>query len=332
MIKLSLLAPGIPSAVPGQAFNYINSGLSGNDIEVHNPHSTIKGDNIRMAPKQWLSTYDESFKTKNPAYAARHAYYNPDQTDRSMGFQVGQGLGSILDSVGPTAGKILNNGPLVGGLASVVPGALLGMLGTGAVNLISGRDLSDNVLRNSSLGGLLTGGLGAFSGYLRKYKPTFAPATPEHQTYTSQDLIHDREAQRQALAHIFGQRKTAGMKSMDAIGGGYDFGGTAAPQSKILQILQAAPGMSYTEKSQLTVGISRLSPQDLVQLANSLHGVTGAIAGAVIAKFLLNRGLIGTVMGAIFGGAVAKAVFGTQAKNALGQSSMQGHTITGNTY
>lgn len=333
MTKLSLVAPSLTSTAPRKALDMFNASIPGSDIEVHNPHSTIKGDNIRMSPTQWMSTYDDSFKAKNPAYAARHAYYNADQTDRSLGYQVGHGLGSAFDSVAPAAGNILNNGPLVGGLASVVPGALLGMLGTGAINLISGRDMSDNMLRNSAVSGLLTGGLGAFSGYLRKYKPTFAPTTPEHQTYTSTDLVHDRAAQRQALAELFRHRKTAGMKSMEAVSTGYDLGSsTAAPQSKILQLLQAAPGMSYTEKSQLTVGVARLSPQELAQLADSLHGVTGAIVGAVIAKFLLNRGLIGTVMGAIFGGTVAKVVFGSNPTNNLGQPSLQGQSITGNKY
>lgn len=101
-------------------------------------------------------------------------------------------------------------------------------------------------------------------------------------------------------------------------------------QGRIFRMINAAPDLSFTEKSQLTSGVAQLGQYDVINLMRSLSGVTGAAVGAIIARYLLNKGLIGTVLGAIFGSTVAKSIFGSGPKNDLGQESMQGYDITGN--
>lgn len=108
------------------------------------------------------------------------------------------------------------------------------------------------------------------------------------------------------------------------------FTSASEAQAKIVNLIQTAPGLSFNERSQLMAGVAQLSSPDLTQLASSLSGVGGAAIGAIIARFLLNKGLIGTVLGAIFGSNIAKAVFGPSIpRNDLGQPSLQRQYITG---
>jgi hypothetical protein len=101
-------------------------------------------------------------------------------------------------------------------------------------------------------------------------------------------------------------------------------------QGRIFRMINAAPDLSFTEKSQLTSGVAQLSAQDVMNLFGSLSGVGGAAVGAIIARYLLNKGLIGTVLGAIFGSSVAQSIFGSRPKNDMGFESMQGYDMTGN--
>lgn len=101
-------------------------------------------------------------------------------------------------------------------------------------------------------------------------------------------------------------------------------------EGRIYRMINAAPGMSFTERSQLTAGVAQLNPQDIMTLARSMAGLSGAAVGALIARFLMNKGLLGTVLGAIFGGSIANALFGNSLpKNDLGMPSMQGRSLTG---
>ena len=266
-------------------------------IAVPNPLSyDANNSSIYMAPEEWRATYDKSFQAASPYTAALNSYYNPTQSNRTMGYTLGNSLNNFRKTWGGRAGSILDKGPLIGGLASAAPGLLLGGLGTAAVNTVTGNDTGHNVMRNALIAALLTGGLGAFSGYMRKYKPISAQ-TPDTQGYKSA---------------AYGEAYTPG-----------------APASYVVSsAIQAAPGMSFNERSKLMAGVAQLDANSLQQLAQALSTASGAAIGAIVSRFLLNKGLIGTVLGAIFGGAVAKAVFGTP-NNALGQQSMRGKTFSG---
>jgi hypothetical protein len=292
-------------------------------VTTPNPLSPYKQDTIEMTPLQWMSTYDDKFKKQNPEYAALNAYYNPHQSNRSFGYSIGDKLNNLYKGYGPVIGGILNKGPLAGGLLSMAPGLLLGAAGSGALNLLAGKPLTSDMLRNALIGGLATGSLGAYSGYLRKYKPQWnePKTTPEPEQWTPGDLNNANAVVKDkvlaALRKQGAYDKEATMSSSDA-------------QARVVQLIQSSPGLSFTEKSQLIAGVSQLSSNQVSQLSDSLAGMGGAAVGAIVARFLMNKGLIGTVLGAIFGGTVARSLFGSSVpKNDLGQPSFQGRTLLG---
>lgn len=314
----SALNPALKGKIKNKIYDAATSDSQ--TISTPDPLSPYKDDSIEMSPLQWMSTYDEGFKKQNPQYAALNAYYHPFQSNRSFGYAMGDKINQLYKGYGPVIGETLNKGPLAGGLLSAAPGLLLGAAGTGILNLLTGNSVSNNLLRNALIGGLATGSLGAYSGYLRKYKPQFA-AKAEPEKWTPEDLKKVNLLNRaQAMAGLNKQSasvKAATMSSSEA-------------QARVVQLIQNAPGMSFTEKSQLIAGISQLSSGEVSQLSNSLTGIGGAAVGAIVARFLMNKGLIGTVLGAIFGGTIARSLFGSSVpKNDLGQPSFQGRTLLG---
>ena len=317
----SSLDPVLKSKIKNKIHDYATSDSQ--TITVPNPLSPYKTDTMEMTPLQWMSTYDEQFKKQNPEYAALNAYYHPYQSNRSFGYAMGEKLNNLYKGYGPVIGDILNKGPLAGGLLTMAPGLLLGAAGTGLMNLLTGNSLSNNVLRNALIGGLASGSLGAYSGYLRKYKPQWAEAKiGEPERWTPEDLNKINLINRaQAMAGLNKQSATTKSAFM---------GGAADDQARVVQLIQAAPGLSFNEKSQLIAGVAQLSSNEVSQLSDSLIGFGGAAVGAIVARFLMNKGLIGTVLGAIFGGTVARSLFGAPVpKNDLGQPSFQGRTLLG---
>lgn len=312
----SALDPAVKGKIKNRIYDYATPDSE--TLTVQDPMSPYAKDTLEMTPLQWMSTYDENFKSKNPEYAALNAYYHPYQSNRSFGYAMGNKLNSLYQGYGPMIGNILDKGPLAGGLLAAAPGLALGALGTGALNMLLGRSLGTDMVRNALIGGLSTGSLGAYSGYLRKYKPQY-PAVEKPSILSPQDRsnLHQQAAQAALL-----RMKSAHVKSA--------FSSASEAQSRIVQAIQSSPGLSFQEKSQLIAGVAQLGSNDLTQLAASLSGYGGAAIGALVARFLLNKGLIGTVLGAIFGGALASSIFGSSIpRNDLGRPSFQGRTITG---
>jgi hypothetical protein len=321
--SLKALYGAIDPSIKGRIKNkiYDFSTADSQTISVPDPMSPYKEDTIEMSPLQWMSTYDENFKKQNPQYAALNAYYNPYQSNRSFGYAMGDKLNSLYKGYGPVLGDILNKGPLAGGLLTAAPGLLLGAAGTGILNLLSGKPMTSDLLRNALIGGLASGSLGAYSGYLRKYKPQWDAPTTEREKWTPEELNQISDINRtkaiQGLNKQSAYIKKATMSASEA-------------QARVVQLIQSAPGLSFNEKSQLIAGISQLSSNEVSQLSNSLVGFGGAAVGAIVARFLMNKGLIGTVLGAIFGGTVARSLFGPAVpRNDLGQASFQGRNLLG---
>lgn len=313
----SALDPAIQGKIKNKVYDYVTPDSS--TLTVQDPMSPYAKDTLEMTPLQWMSTYDPEFKRQNPQYAALNAYYNPHQSNRSFGYALGDNLNKLYQGYGPMIGNILDKGPMAGGLLSAAPGLLAGALGTGLLNLVTGRSLGSDLLRNALIGGLATGSLGAYSGYLRKYKPQYQrPEPPRMLLPEERQNLHD-------LAGAAARQlsfKSASVKRA--------FASASEAQSRIVQAIQSSPGLSFQEKSQLIAGVAQLTSNDLSQLASSLAGYGGAAVGAIVARFLLNKGLIGTVLGAIFGGALASSIFGPSIpRNDLGRPSFQGRTITG---
>jgi hypothetical protein len=143
-----------------------------------------------MTPTQWLSTLDPDFKKKYPYFAALNAVTSPSDYKLSLPYNLGNNISGTFNAYKKFADPILNSGPLLGGLYSVAPGALLGGLGTGVYNLFAGNDLMENMGRNTAIGGGIGGLIGAISGYYRKNEvPPSAPNSIDVLTPSQIDAV-----------------------------------------------------------------------------------------------------------------------------------------------
>jgi len=101
-------------------------------------------------------------------------------------------------------------------------------------------------------------------------------------------------------------------------------------QQAIIDELRSAQGLSFSERANLMQGVRKLPPQQAERLANMLGASFGAGTAAIVAKFLLGAGLGGTLFAGLVGGVVGRTLFGGAPKNALGQNSLNNHSIFGN--
>lgn len=84
-------------------------------------------------------------------------------------------------------------------------------------------------------------------------------------------------------------------------------------------VVTSVPGLSQAEKTALVTGVQQLSANEKQELSRRLRGVTGAAIGSIIGKFLLSKGLLGPIAGAIIGGLLGLGSYSTRT-NALGQT------------
>ena len=103
------------------------------------------------------------------------------------------------------------------------------------------------------------------------------------------------------------------------------FRSTLDEADHILAVIRRSAGLSSLEKAQMMEGVSQLSMADVLNLKQLIGLSSGAAAGAIIARFLLNRGLIGTLVGALAGGALGGSLFGQRSS---GSSTFLGQPLS----
>lgn len=278
--------------------------LGSDSVQIKSPHTTAPGSGVTLSPDAAKATFDPATRRNDPSWAARNEYRHPFQTTQSTAYRLGNEIGRPLLLRGAQGWhNLFNQGPGAGAGAGALGGALVGLLGTGAYNIFRGAPLSEGVLRNLLLAGAVGAGAGGYIGRRHTY-----PLTPNP----------GRRERRYGPGYL----KQAMYK-------GDDFGSDG--KNRILAALRMAPGLSFHQRGQLMAGVSRLSSSEARMLANFLSGAGGAAAGALIAKFLMKRGLVGQVMGAVMGGVLGRAVFGRAApRNFIGQRAFVGRDFSGN--
>lgn len=102
-------------------------------------------------------------------------------------------------------------------------------------------------------------------------------------------------------------------------------------KSRILAVLNSSPGLSYQQKNVFSEGISQLSDSDARRLLQLILSAGGFGIGAIIAKFLMGAGLMGTMLGGLAGGLVGNAVAPKQPKDALGRNTLGNRDLYGRT-
>mgnify|MGYP000137266513 CR=1 FL=1 len=144
-----------------------------------------------------------------------------------------------------------------------------------------------------------------------------------------------RERDNQARWKSWGVEKGASTRRHSALqlfqksadwrdGGSGNYRDTMDEVNKIISVIRGAPGMTVGEKAQMMDGVSGLSSRDLINLTQLIGSSSGAVAGAIVARFLLNRGLIGTLLGGLAGGVIGGSMFG---RKATGPTTFLGESL-----
>lgn len=258
------------------------------------PNTLLEKDKVNMSPETFKSTFDTDYKKEAPLSAAMHAYRHRLQPQNQMGYILGSeyarpGYNKLKSGLS----SFFSKGPVDSAVLGGLGGAGLGLIGSLGWNAFSQRDVNPRMV--TLLSGLLGAGLGGAGGYVNRKAQL--PATPINNVPT-RIKPEDYDAQ---IQQIMG--KTAGWREP----GGPSF---RDERNMIMQILQSAPGMSFNEKAHLMQGINQLSVQDAARLANMLGTVGGAAAGAMISRFLIGKGLVSTLLGAVTGGVIGSVLFG----------------------
>ena len=102
------------------------------------------------------------------------------------------------------------------------------------------------------------------------------------------------------------QRKSAGWKLDD-------------PRADIQALLNSAP-LSLTDKIKYSQAVGMLPESQARELRQLLNGSSGAIIGAIIARFLMQTGVLGTMFGAALG-SFAGNLFNRGNRDALGYNT-----------
>ncbi len=87
----------------------------------------------------------------------------------------------------------------------------------------------------------------------------------------------------------------------------------------IAKLLSTDPSVGFSERVMLQQGVRRLGAADLARLISILRTAGSAGVGALIARFLLDKGRAGMLLGAVTGGLIGAGLSDTRTKNKLGE-------------
>jgi len=103
-------------------------------------------------------------------------------------------------------------------------------------------------------------------------------------------------------------------------------------RQQVMEAINSAPGLSFQQRSQFMLGVSKLPDTQVNQLASLLRTATGFGVGALVAKFLSGAGLGGMLLGGLIGGVIGNAFNPRQPKDGLGRPSLNNHDMFGNPF
>lgn len=228
------------------------------------------------------------------------AYRDPTQVQNHPAYAVANHFGPTALREG-TAGldKMLGNGVATGALSGAGVGAGAGIL-SNALMAFLGRS-QFNPLKSGLWGAGIGAGVGGGAAKYRDWRTD----------------------------------QLSGQKAAAWRGPGMDRGAAQAELQGILAMIRSAPGLSFYQRGQLMSGVSSLSPGALSQLRGMLGMGGGALAGATVARFLMGKGLVSTVIGAVTGGVLGNAIFGRRdnsPRNFMGQRGLRDVDVAGNRF
>ena len=326
------LSSFIPSAIGTAATN-------GGVVGMPDPNTGAAKDPVRLTPLSFKSTFDEDFKKKNPFSSAMNSYQHKFQPEHQLPYHIGAQYGRPMLNGGVNfLSNWFNQGAAGAGGMGALGGGLLGYLGASGLNFMRGEDSVDptRAAMLGALGGGLFGGTGGWikdrvnSGNVSVVDPGANPTSITPQTYIdyfkSMGVPTKAAEVKEIPVEVVQPEPTNTTKSADwRDGSSSSFRDTLDEADQIIAIIRKASGLSSTEKSKMMQAVDSLSNSDIVKLKQLVGASSGAAAGAIIARFLLNRGLIGTLVGALAGGVVGGSMFGGRSS---GSSTFLGQPLS----
>lgn len=261
------------------------------------PNTLLENDKVTMTPETFKSTFDEEYRKKHPMTSSMMAYRHKLQPQHQMGYILGSEVARpAYGAIRSGLNRYFDMGPLGAAALGGIGGAGLGAIGSMGWNAISDRQVNPKAI--ATIAALLGASLGGIGGYARQkaHSPYVAAVDNRFNRVSPED--YDKQVQDVMMGKTAGWREPGSPSFQDA-------------RNMIMQMLQSAPGMSFNERAHLMQGVNQLSQQDASKLANMLGMAGGAAIGAIISRFLIGKGLISTLLGAVTGGVVGSALFGT---------------------
>jgi uncharacterized membrane protein YeaQ/YmgE (transglycosylase-associated protein family) len=203
------------------------------------------------------------WRKNNPELAAYYRFHSPDAMHRQLPYRVGQGMAYGMGPNSPWV-RASRAGAIPMGLLTGGIGAGTGWLIGKGLNL-TGKTEQDHSKRLALILGSLFGGVGAMSGY-------------------------NRSREKRASDGYWNSFKKP------------------QPREVVLRALRSDTSLSMAEQSQLAQMVEQLSRVQQEELARLIERVGGGMVGVLIAKYLMNAGPTGQMMGGLLGSFIAPSL------------------------
>lgn len=254
-----------PSAYGADDAKLVRKFRTGQESTFHGPEAVLMSD----TPEGHMLREDAALNYR-PSRGV--PVYEAEDPRKKLSFKAGKLVKEFAQQPsGYTAlGRFINGGAVNGGIAGGAIGLTGGLLAGLIAKWLTG---SGSALKWGLAGGLGGAALGALNGKLRlsgienaNLRKQFADGLRSAENYLS---------------------KSAAMFQDD--------------RNVILEKLEAANDVSYSEKAKLAAAIRNLDPYRAKQLAELVRSALGFGVGAIIAKFLFGAGGTGALFGGIAG-------------------------------
>lgn len=272
--------------------------------EVTDPHSPFKSKTLQYTPV--AEATERVRQGKGSMLDHMQAYRHPLQPQANPAYAIGHRLGpKMLSGVSGASDFLWGHGYGQSGLAGAATGSVLSLL---ANALLRAQGRSEMPYWQAALLGAGAGGLAGLGGsYHRQY---YQNKFPKLTTQLGPRPVME---------------KPAAWRSPDM-----DERAAQASIQSVLSMVRSAPGLSFNQRAQLMSGVGSLDANSARELQRLLMTSGGAAIGAIVARFLMGKGLGSTVLGAMLGGFMGNALFGNNAsRTSTGRPAMTGIDFSG---
>lgn len=279
-------------------------------VNIPDPNSMRRDQQVMMSPEMFRATFDEDWRRENPAQAALLAYRHRYQPEVQLGYRLGEEIGQPMLRGGVNgAHNLFSQGPATSALLGALMLGGLTYAGAKGYNALpftrelpfKPRDLAAVGAGVGGLSGLIGNRIQA--GTNRPYaRQPLPPLNINPEEYYGQ--INQFMGKSASFAAPW---RSSNSSNISAYGEAY-----VQQRDELNRMIRMLHNLSAHEQGELINALDRLYAQDpsaIGQLRNLVGTFGGAGAGAVIANFLMKRGVLPTIIGALAGAAIGRTLF-----------------------